>query len=117
MLDAALPLYVRVRCAQIRATIQNVTTTEEATSFVAGLARGCSYLYHILDTSENGVIIEAAKYNASSTIPDTVSLIKDAKLAAALPTAAYMAQHSKPDYRTGIFVRHLNYSFPEEFFA
>ena len=69
----------------------------------------------MLDTSENAAIIEAARYNASNSIPSTATLIKNDKLRAALPTDAFMAANSHPDYRTGIFVRHLNYSVPSAF--
>jgi len=102
-------------CLLIRATIQNVTTVDAATDYIASLKRGCSYLYHMLDTSENAAIIEAARYNASNSIPSTATLIKNDKLRAALPTDAFMAANSHPDYRTGIFVRHLNYSVPSAF--
>jgi len=73
--------------------------------------------YHILDTTEYGVVLETGAWTPNNTVPNTLDLISDEKLLAALPSSTVLMGESKPDYRHGLFVRHMNYTLPEPFLS
>eukprot|EP00500_Bicosoecida_sp_ms1_P013036 CAMPEP_0203827204 /NCGR_PEP_ID=MMETSP0115-20131106/58411_1 /ASSEMBLY_ACC=CAM_ASM_000227 /TAXON_ID=33651 /ORGANISM="Bicosoecid sp, Strain ms1" /LENGTH=82 /DNA_ID=CAMNT_0050736257 /DNA_START=52 /DNA_END=296 /DNA_ORIENTATION=- len=67
------------------------------------------------DAAGAGIIVEAGKWTAETTPPDTTQLITDAKLRAALPSGAFLAAHSQPDFRHGLYVRNMSYALPAAF--
>lgn len=91
--------------------------TAGALDTIVAAARGCPYLYSVLDAAGAGAIVEAGAYDAGSAVPDTLSYITDPALLALLPDAAFLAAHSAPDYRHGVYVRPMGYEIDPAFLA
>lgn len=104
-------------CLLVRSMVDTAADTAAAIDIASAAKRGCAYLYSMTDASGNGAILETTKWTAAAAPPDTTQLIEDAKLKAALPTASYLAQHSVPDFRNGVYVRNMTYEFPQEFLS
>lgn len=98
----------------LRQVMDTATSTRSAVKVVSDAKRGCTWLYPICDGAGDCVVIEAGRQTDEKL--DPLSYVNNSEILAALPSAAFYAEHSSDDiYDRGSYVRPMNWKYPAEF--
>lgn len=95
----------------LRTVAENVHDLPSAIAFMEAAPRGCAWLYPMCDASGACAIVEAgANPGPGAGNPDVLSLVKEAKLRALLPSAEELvALRAGAAYASGMWVRAMDW--------
>lgn len=99
-----------------RHVMEYATSTRDAIDIIANAPRGMSWLYPICDANADCVIIEAGKHLPKGEYFNPLQYVNNSDVLALLPDQAFLDAHSSNDiFNQGIYVRSMNWTYPEEY--
>merc|ERR1719487_1095886 len=96
--------------------MEHATSTRDAVDIIANAPRGMSWLYPVCDANADCVIIEAGKHLPEGEYFNPLQYVNNSDVLALLPDQAFLDAHSSNDiFNQGIYVRSMNWTYPEEY--
>mmetsp|Transcript_9738 Transcript_9738/g.36240 ORF Transcript_9738/g.36240 Transcript_9738/m.36240 type:complete len:609 (-) Transcript_9738:45-1871(-) len=89
--------------------------TARAIDVVVDTQRGCPWFYPISDSNGESVVLAAGASTEDYVSPLDLLTFWEKRLKNLLPSKEYLEEHSKFEWRRGVFVRRSNYTQPGEF--